>query len=275
MFVAGEHCDHETMEWIRECFKVPVLDNWWQTETGSAITATNVGMGNDLHPPPGVAGKPVPGWDVQVCRPDLSVCDDHELGNIVVKLPLPPACFMTLWNNDERFKELYFSKFSGYYDTADSGYRDEFGNIAIMARTDDVINVAGHRLSTGQLEEAILEHAAIAEAAVVGLPDKTKGHIPLGLVVLKSDEHWETEKLVKEIKQTVREFVGPVASFRDVVIVRKLPKTRSGKIARNTIAAMVSGKPYKIPVTIEDASVYPHLIQVLKESGYEPANPTA
>jgi len=273
MFVAGEHCDHETMEWIRERFNKPVLDNWWQTETGSAITSTCVGMGNDLYPPAGVAGKPVPGWNVQIVDQEMKKCEDYELGNIVVKLPLPPATFMTLWESEERFKEVYFEKFPGYYDTADSGYRDEFGNIAIMARTDDVINVAGHRLSTGQLEEAILEHDSIAESAVVGLPDKTKGHIPLGLAVLTTDYHPDPEQLKKEVKQVVRDSVGAIASLKDVIIVKKLPKTRSGKIARSTIAAMVSGKPYKIPVTIEDASVYPHLAEELRKAGHLPEVP--
>ncbi|ELU01504.1 hypothetical protein CAPTEDRAFT_173489 [Capitella teleta] len=268
MFVAGEHCDHETMEWIQAKFRTPVLDNWWQTETGSAISATCVGLGNDLFPTPGVAGKPVPGWNLQVVRKDLSDTDPGELGAIIAKLPLPPNCFSTLFQGEDRFKDLYFKTFPGYYDTMDSGFRDEDGNIAVMARSDDVINVAGHRLSTGQLEEAILEHDDIAECAVIGMPDKLKGQIPIGLIVLKIGVEKPYRQLVKEVISVVRQHVGPVASFKDSIVVKRLPKTRSGKIARSTIAAMVAGKPYKIPVTIEDASVYPEIEEAFRDSGY-------
>lgn len=273
LFVAGEHCDHETMEWIRNIIKVPILDNWWQTETGSAITATNVGLGNDLYPPPGVAGKPVPGWNLRVIRKDNTECSNYELGQIVAKLPLPPTCLSTLWESDDRFEELYFRKYPGYYDTMDSGYRDEHGNIAVMARSDDVINVAGHRLSTGQLEEAILEDDELAECAVVGTPDPVKGQVPLGLVVLKHGQTDNPEKIKDRVIKAVRDHVGPVAAFKTVVIVPGLPKTRSGKIARNTIAAMVSGKPFKIPVTIENPNVYLDMEKAFKEAGFNPTPP--
>jgi propionyl-CoA synthetase len=270
MFLAGEHCDHETLHWVRERFQVPCLDHWWQTETGSPITGTCVGLGNELYPDAGVAGKPVPGFNVQVIRNDMTECAPGELGNIVVKLPLPPANLSTLFRSDDLFKQTYFTKYPGYYDTMDAGFMTSQGDIAVMARSDDVINVAGHRLSTGALEEAILQHDDVAEAAVVGLPDKLKGHVPLGVCVIKSDvDIAAANQIIQEIIFKVREQVGPVASFKDVVIVPSLPKTRSGKIARNTIAAIAAGVPYKIPVTIEDASVYPQIEAAFRMAGYK------
>jgi propionyl-CoA synthetase len=260
IFLAGEHCDQETLHWARDRFQVPCLDHWWQTETGSPISGTCVGLGNELYPDSGVAGKPVPGFNVKVIRNDMTECQPGELGNIVVKLPLPPANFSTLYKAEERFKETYFNKYPGYYDTMDAGFITANGDVAVMARSDDVINVAGHRLSSGSLEEAVLEHDDIAEAAVVGLPDQLKGHVPVGFCVVKSDvDLSRSDEIAKEVIAKVREQVGPVACFKYVVIVPKLPKTRSGKIARNTLAAIVAGQPYKIPVTIEDATVYPEI----------------
>jgi len=257
MFLAGEHCDHETLHWVRERFQVPCLDHWWQTETGSPISGTCVGLGNELYPDSGIAGKPVPGFNVKVIRSDMTECAPGELGNIVVKLPLPPCNLSTLYKGDDNFKELYFSKFPGYYDTMDAGFLTDEGYVAVMARSDDVINVAGHRLSSGALEEAVMAHSDIAEAAVVGMPDELKGHVPVGFCVIKSDvDKSRGPEIASEIVAKVREQVGPVASFKDVVIIPRLPKTRSGKIARNTLAAIVANKPYKIPVTIEDPSVY-------------------
>ncbi|ESO97833.1 hypothetical protein LOTGIDRAFT_208987 [Lottia gigantea] len=185
LFVAGEHCDHETMEWTRKAFDCPVLDNWWQTETGCPMSATCVGLGMDSYPTPGVAGKPVPGWNIHVLRPDGTECNDNEFGQIAVKLPLPPAAFSTLYKSEDRFLNTYFKTIPGYYDTMDSGFRDEKGYIAVMARTDDVINVAGHRLSTGSLEEAILENKDIVETAVIGVKDELKGQVPVALCVIK------------------------------------------------------------------------------------------
>ncbi|KAK2189900.1 hypothetical protein NP493_94g02044 [Ridgeia piscesae] len=276
LFLAGEYCDHETMEYAETHFRVPCLDNWWQTETGSAITSTCVGLGTDLRPPPGVAGRSVPGWNVKVLSSeDKSEAEVETLGHIVVKLPLPPSAFSTLWNNEEGFKKLYFSTFPGYYDTMDAGFRDAQGNIAITARVDDVINVAGHRLSTGQLEEAMLEHGAVAEAAVIPIPDKLKGHVPLGFYVLKAGTFIDEDQLEREIVMAVREHVGPVASFRSAIAIRKLPKTRSGKVARRTMSSMITRTPYSIPVTIEDASVYAHLEEVLRQKGYDPLPPSS
>ncbi|KAI0227931.1 Acyl-CoA synthetase short-chain family member 3, mitochondrial, partial [Lamellibrachia satsuma] len=272
-FLAGEYCDHETMDYAEQHFRVPCLDNWWQTETGSAITSTCVGLGTDLDPP-GVLLEELYQGGMVLRSEDHSEADVEELGSIVVKLPLPPSAFSTLWNNEDGFKKLYFSTFPGYYDTMDAGFRDKQGNIAITARVDDVINVAGHRLSTGQLEEAMLEHGAVAEAAVIPVPDPLKGHVPLGFYVLKSGVSVDEEQLETEIVLAVREHVGPVASFRLAIAIKKLPKTRSGKVARKTMASMITRKPYNIPVTIEDASVYTHLEEVLRKKGYDPLPPS-
>lgn len=199
LFLAGERCDVETLEWAKKSFGVPILDHWWQTETGSPITSTCVGLGNSLTPPAGQAGKPVPGYDVRVIDDDMREVKSRTLGNIVVRLPLPPGAALSLWQNQDLFKELYFSKFSGYYDTMDAGFADEEGFIYIMSRSDDVINVAGHRLSAGALEEAILQHAAVGDCAVVALEDTLKGHVPFALCVLKKGVLENTEEIIKEI----------------------------------------------------------------------------
>ncbi|OWF53082.1 Acyl-CoA synthetase short-chain family member 3, mitochondrial [Mizuhopecten yessoensis] len=251
-------------------FNFPVLDNWWQAETGWAITSTNIGLGNRTNPPQGVTGMPVPGWNVKVIRQDGSKTDPMELGQIVVKLPLPPGSFSTLWKNEEKFEETYFKCIPGYYNTMDSGYRCEEGYISVLTRTDDVINVAGHRLSTGALEEAILESEDVVEAAVVGVPDDLKGQIPLGVCVMKHGVKKSEEEVIQGVVNKVRQLIGPVASFKQAVIVPRLPKTRAGKTARNTLAAIAAGKPYKIPVTIEDATVYPAIHKALTDAGFPP-----
>ncbi|KAL4225680.1 Acyl-CoA synthetase short-chain member 3 [Mactra antiquata] len=274
MFVAGEHCDRETMEWTKKVFDCPVLDNWWQTETGWAITSTCVGLGMNLYPTPGVTGKPVPGWNAKVLKSDMETeTADLELGQIVVKLPLPPGSFSTLWENDYRFENTYFDLKKNLYNTMDSGYRDKDGYIAVMSRSDDVINVAGHRLSSGAIEEAIIDSPYIAEAAVIGVPDELKGQVPLGLCVPKHGMGISEEEIKQNVIQCVRESIGPVASFKLAILVPKLPKTRSGKIARNTIAAMAAGKPFKMPVTIEDPSVYPAIKLALQAIGYAKDQP--
>eukprot|EP00079_Xenopus_tropicalis_P008506 XP_002931666.1 PREDICTED: acyl-CoA synthetase short-chain family member 3, mitochondrial isoform X1 [Xenopus tropicalis] len=264
LFVAGERCDVETLEWSRQIFKVPVLDHWWQTETGSPITATCIGLGNSLKPPAGQAGKPVPGYNVKILDNDMQEANPNTLGNIVVKLPLPPGAFATLWKNDAMFQDLYFTKFPGYYDTMDAGYKDEDGYIYVLSRVDDVINVAGHRLSAGAIEESVLLHKAVADCAVVGLEDPLKGHVPLALCVLRNGVDKTTEKIENEIVALVREHIGPVAAFRKVVIVKQLPKTRSGKIPRSTLSALVNGKSYKIGSTIEDPDVFKYVEDAVK-----------
>ncbi|XP_074395767.1 acyl-CoA synthetase short-chain family member 3, mitochondrial isoform X2 [Zonotrichia albicollis] len=266
MFVAGEHCDVDTLEWSKRVFKVPVLDHWWQTESGSAITASCIGLGNSTTPPPGQAGKPVPGYNVMILDENKKPVKAKTLGNIVVKLPLPPGAFSGLWENEETFQKLYFQKFPGYYDTMDAGYMDETGYLYVLSRADDVINVAGHRISAGAIEECILFHPAVADCAVVGQEDPLKGHVPFALCVLKQGVKTEESKILKEIVERVRTNIGPVAAFQKGMFVTQLPKTRSGKIPRSALSALVSGKPYKITPTIEDASVFKYIEELLKKN---------
>ncbi|XP_004384694.1 acyl-CoA synthetase short-chain family member 3, mitochondrial [Trichechus manatus latirostris] len=266
LFVAGERCDVETLEWSKEVFRVPVLDHWWQTETGSPITASCVGLGSSKTPPPGQAGKSVPGYNVMVLDDNMQKLKARSLGNIVVKLPLPPGAFSGLWKNQEAFKHLYFTKFPGYYDTMDAGYMDEEGYVYVMSRVDDVINVAGHRISAGALEESILSHGTVADCAVVGKEDPLKGHVPLALCVLKKDINTTEEQVLEEIVKHVRESIGPVAAFRNAVFVKQLPKTRSGKIPRSTLSALVNGKPYQISPAIEEPNIFEHIEDMLKQA---------
>ncbi|XP_044535112.1 acyl-CoA synthetase short-chain family member 3, mitochondrial [Gracilinanus agilis] len=266
LFVAGEHCDVETLEWSKRVFRVPVLDHWWQTETGSPITASCLGLGNSKTPPPGQAGKSVPGYNVMILDDNKQKLKARTLGNIVVKLPLPPGAFSGLWKNQEAFKHLYFEKFPGYYDTMDAGYMDEDGYLYVMSRVDDVINVAGHRISAGAIEESVLSHGSVADCAVVGKEDALKGHVPLALCVLRTGINAPEEKVLEEIVKHVRENIGPVAAFRHAVFVKQLPKTRSGKIPRSALCALVNGKPYKITPTIEDPGAFHHIEEVLKRT---------
>uniref|UniRef100_A0A8C2H3B8 Acyl-CoA synthetase short-chain family member 3, mitochondrial n=1 Tax=Cyprinus carpio TaxID=7962 RepID=A0A8C2H3B8_CYPCA len=256
LFVAGERCDIETLQWAKKSFGVPVLDHWWQTESGSSITASCVGLGCSLTPPAGTAGKAVPGYNV--IDDEMQQVKPRTLGNIVVKLPLPPGAALSLWQNQTLFKELYFTKFPGYYDTMDAGFVDEKDFLYIMSRSDDVINVAGHRLSTGALEESVLLHPAVVDCAVVGQEDPLKGHVPLALCVLRNGE----DEMVKLVRNTI----GPVAAFKKVVFVKALPKTRSGKIPRSSLANLVNHKPYKISPTIEDPEVFKDIEKVLRET---------
>jgi len=231
LFLAGERCDPDTLEWAQEQLKVPVIDHWWQTETGWAIAANCTGIENL----PIKAGSPtcaVPGYDVQVLDDEGNEVERGEMGNICIKLPLPPGCLATLWQNQEGYRRSYLDTFEGYYLSGDAGYQDEDGYLWIMSRTDDVINVAGHRLSTGGMEEVLASHADVAECAVIGVADALKGQLPFGLVVLKAGVEREQEELVKEMVQLVRNKIGPVAAFKLVTIVERLPKTRSGKILR-------------------------------------------
>ncbi|XP_026765770.2 acyl-CoA synthetase short-chain family member 3, mitochondrial isoform X1 [Pangasianodon hypophthalmus] len=272
LFVAGERCDMETLQWAKKSFGVPVLDHWWQTESGSAITASCVGLGNSLSPPAGTAGKPVPGYNVTVIDDEMQQVKPRMLGNIVVKLPLPPGAALSLWQNDELFKQIYYTKFPGYYDTMDAGYVDEEGFVYIMSRSDDVINVAGHRLSTGALEECLLQHPGVVDCAVLGLEDSLKGHVPLALCVLQHDFEKNKAVVVKELVSLVRENIGPVAAFRKVLFIRTLPKTRSGKIPRSSLASLINAKPYKISPTIEDPGVFKTIEKVVREHLKEPGS---
>ncbi|XP_033103657.1 acyl-CoA synthetase short-chain family member 3, mitochondrial-like [Anneissia japonica] len=267
LFVAGEHLDLECFHWCKQHFQAPVLDNWWQTETSWAITAHHVGLGNNLSPPHGSTGKPVPGWNVKILGSDGEVLKPDELGTIAVKLPLPPGAFSTLWEADDRFKDLYFKKFPGYYNTMDAGSYDSDGYVYVKSRADDVINVAGHRIASSAIEEAIMLQGDVVECAAIGLKDALKGHVPVGLCILKKDVDKTDKQIISEIVSTVREAIGPVAAFKKAVIVNKLPKTRAGKISRQTVASMANGEPFKIPATTEDFTAYDMVKAALQAEG--------
>eukprot|EP00095_Tigriopus_kingsejongensis_P003684 snap_masked-scaffold11_size778918-processed-gene-6.8 protein:Tk03684 transcript:snap_masked-scaffold11_size778918-processed-gene-6.8-mRNA-1 annotation:"hypothetical protein DAPPUDRAFT_303190" len=267
LFLAGEHCDHETRMWSAQSFETPVLDHWWQTETAHAITASCVGLGNSLYPPKDVTGLPVPGFNVKILDKNGDICEPGELGRIVCQLPLAPGTFSTLYNGDEKFEETYFSTYPGYYDTMDAGMQDEHGYVMVLARDDDVINVAGHRLSTSALEEAIEEHSDVEEALVIGVPDSLKGQVPLALFIMRNECTKTPEEISRDIVQLVRQSIGPVAAFKLSASVAAFPRTRSGKTARKSIADLAQGKHVKIPPTIEDSAVYEPILNTLQRLG--------
>ncbi|XP_017793400.1 PREDICTED: acyl-CoA synthetase short-chain family member 3, mitochondrial [Habropoda laboriosa] len=268
VFVAGEFCDNETKIWAEKAFKVPVLNNWWQSETGYPITALCLGYGHNPRLPKYSTGFSIPGYNIDILRDDGSKAEAHELGRIAIKLPLPPGCMSTLYQADERFKEVYFSTYSGYYDTMDVGYKDDFGYVYVMARDDDVINVAGHRLSTSALEDVVMTHPDVVDVAVVGVPDPIKGEVPLCLYIMKQETMKNEEQINEELVARVRSLIGPIAYFRIAAAVRALPRTRSGKIVRKSIANLACSKLVKIPSTIEDVSVYREIKEVLQKLGY-------
>ena len=267
LFLAGERCDPDTLLWAEKQLGVPVIDHWWQTETGWPIGANCVGLGM-LPVKPGSCTKQVPGYDVRVLGEDGKERPPGQIGSIVVKLPLPPGCLPTLWNNDEGYRNSYLAAFPGYYLTADAGYKDEDGYLSVMTRTDDIINVAGHRLSTGALEEVLASHPDVAECAVLGVADEIKGEIPLGLLVLKAGVQRSDSEIVAESVQMVRERIGPIASFRVATIVKRLPKTRSGKILRGTIKSIADGVEYRVPPTIDDPVILDEITADLSVLGY-------
>ncbi|MFC4057606.1 propionyl-CoA synthetase [Planomonospora corallina] len=254
LFLAGERLDPDTYHWAAEKLGVPVIDNWWQTETGWPVAANLRGL-EPMPVKPGSPTVPVPGYDVRVLRPDGSECGPGEEGAICIRLPLPPGAFPTLWQDDERYVKSYLSAFPGHYLTGDGGYRDEDGYLYVMGRTDDVINVAGHRLSTGAMEAVLAAHPAVAECAVIGVADELKGQVPRGFVVLKSGVEADPEALRAELVRAVRDQVGAVAALKQVDVVPALPKTRSGKILRKTMRGMAEGADEPVPSTIEDPAV--------------------
>ncbi|WFN91956.1 propionyl-CoA synthetase [Gordonia sihwensis] len=262
LFAAGERLDPDTFEWASEKLGVPVVDHWWQTETGWAIVANLRGL-EPMPLKPGTATVPVPGYDVQVVDADGRRLGPNAEGNIVVKLPMPPGTLAGLWGDEERFRSSYLKAFPGYYLTGDSGYIDENGYVYVLGRSDDVINVAGHRLSTGSIEAVVAAHPAVAECAVVGIHDDLKGQRPSGYVVLKAGADIDEDRLRAELVQMVRDEIGAVATFRDVTVVQALPKTRSGKILRKTMRQIVDGEEYAVPSTIEDLSVLEALVDQL------------
>jgi len=271
LFLAGERCDPDTLHWAESRLQVPVIDHWWQTETGWPICANCLGI-EPLTVKAGSPSKPVPGWDVRVVDAENRETKCGEIGALVIKLPLPPGTFPTLWNADERFLTSYLSQFPGYYATADAGFMDDDGYVYVMARTDDIINVAGHRLSTGAMEEVLASHPDVAECAVIGVHNELKGQVPVGFLVLKKGVGRDREEIVSDVVQMVRQRIGPVAAFKTALVVPALPKTRSGKVLRGTMQKIADAQDYKIPATIDDSTVLTGIAEVLRGVGYGKKN---
>ena len=267
LFLAGERCDPDTLAWAEDKLKVPVIDHWWQTETGWPIAANCLGI-ERLPIKAGSPTRAVPGWDVRALASDGSEMAAGDIGAIVCKLPLPPGSLPTLWNAEQRYLESYLSAFPGYYETGDAGYLDEDGYVYVMARTDDIINVAGHRLSTGAMEEVLAAHPDVAECAVIGVADSLKGQLPLGFLVLKVGAERPNDEIVRDVVKMVRERIGPVAAFKQATVVQRLPKTRSGKILRGTMQKIADCEAYKAPATIDDPAILGEIEAALKSIGY-------
>jgi propionyl-CoA synthetase len=266
LFLAGERADPDTVAWAETVLGVPVVDHWWQTETGWGIVGNPVGLGL-LPIKHGSPTVPMPGYDVQIVDEAAKPVPNGQMGSIVIKLPLPPGCLPTLWQNDGRMKESYLEEFPGFYKTADAGFKDSDGYLFIMGRTDDIINVAGHRLSTGGMEEVLASHPAVAECAVIGIKDELKGEQPCGFVVLKSGVTKSPLDIEKEIVALVREKIGPVAAFKVAITVNRLPKTRSGKILRGTMKKIADGDAWTTPATIDDPAILDEIAAALKTKG--------
>jgi len=267
LFLAGERSDPDTLKWAETNLKVPVIDHWWQTETGWAIAANCMG----IEPLPVKHGSPtqaVPGWNLQVLDDGCNPVPDGDIGTLAVKLPLPPGTLPTLWQNDERFISAYLDEFPGFFTTSDAGYIDEDGYVYVMARTDDIINVAGHRLSTGAMEEVLADHPEVAECAVLGVADQLKGQLPVGFLVLKAGASQDHGQIVKEVISSVRERIGPVAAFKTATVVDRLPKTRSGKILRGTIQKIADNEAWNMPATIDDPDILGEMEAALEQLGY-------
>ena len=267
LFLAGERCDPDTLNWAGQQLGIPVIDHWWQTETGWAVAANCVGLGT-LPVKPGSAAKPVPGYDVRVLGDDGRDVAPGDIGTIVLTLPLPPGSLPTLWRNDAGYQSSYLSQYPGFYLTGDAGFKDADGYVFIMSRVDDIINVAGHRLSTGGMEEVLAAHPDVAESTVVGVADPIKGEIPVGFVVTKAGVDREASTIVAELVERVRETIGPVAAFKTATVVARLPKTRSGKILRGTIKKIADGQEYEMPATIDDPVILDEITEALHGLGY-------
>ena len=267
LFLAGERLDPDTLNWAQSNLGVPVIDHWWQTETGWAICANCLGL-HHFKVKQGSPTKAAPGWNVQVVDPENKVVAPGEIGALVVKLPLPPGTLPTLWHNDDGYIKSYLEEFPGYYKTADAGFIDDDGYVFVMTRTDDIINVAGHRLSTGAMEEVLADHPEVAECAVLGVADALKGQVPIGFVVLNAGVTRDHNDIIKEVVQMVRDRIGPVASFKTATVVQRLPKTRSGKILRGTIQKIADNKEYKVPATIDDPIILEEMEKALNSIGY-------
>jgi propionyl-CoA synthetase len=270
LFLAGERLDPDTLHWAEKHLGIPVIDHWWQTETGWAICANPMGI-HHFPVKEGSPTKPAPGWNVQVVDADSQPVEAGQIGALVVKLPLPPGSLPTLWKKDERYISSYLEEFPGYYKTADAGFIDADGYVFVMSRTDDIINVAGHRLSTGAMEEVLADHPDVAECAVLGVEDELKGQVPVGFLVLNAGVERDPEEIIKEVVQSVRGRIGPVASFKTATVVKRLPKTRSGKILRGTIQKIADNKEYKVPATIDDPTILGEMEEALVGIGYAKA----
>lgn len=267
LFLAGERCDPDTLHWAEEKLGVPVIDHWWQTESGWPMVTNPVGI--EVFPvKAGSPTLPVPGYDIRVLDDEGNECEPGQVGAIVVRLPLPPGALLTLWDADERFLDAYMEQYPGYYVSADAGYMDEDGYVYIMSRMDDIINVAGHRLSTGAIEEVLADHPDVAECAVVGVSDELKGQLPLGFVVLQAGADRDPAEVESELIALVRKRIGPVVSFKTAVVVKRLPKTRSGKTLRSTMRQIADGEEWKTPATIEDPTVLDEIAESLLAIGY-------
>ena len=266
LFLAGERADPDTVAWAERILGVPIVDHWWQTETGWCIVGNPVGLGA-LPIKHGSPTVPMPGYDVRIVDEAAKPVEDGKMGSIVVKLPLPPGCLPTLWQNDERMADSYLAEFPGYYKTADAGYKDHDGYLYIMGRTDDIINVAGHRLSTGGMEEVLSSHSDVAECAVIGIKDDLKGEAPCGFIVLKAGVTKAHEQIEKEIVQLVRDKIGPVAAFKLAITIDRLPKTRSGKILRGTMKKIADHDEWSMPATIDDPAILDEIAGALKVKG--------
>ena len=267
LFLAGERCDPDTLAWAKEKLDVPVIDHWWQTETGWSIAANCMGI-EPLPVKPGSPTRPVPGWDLQVLDAEGQRVEAGTIGALAAKLPLPPGTLPGLWNAEQRFRASYLETFPGYYETGDAGYIDEEGYVFVMARTDDIINVAGHRLSTGAMEEVLAAHSDVAECAVIGVHDRLKGQLPVGFLVLKTGAERSDDAVVSEVVTMVRQQIGPVAAFKQATVVKRLPKTRSGKILRATMRKIADGEDYKVPATIDDPLILDEISDSLAHIGY-------
>ncbi len=266
LFLAGERADPDTVQWAERILGVPVIDHWWQTETGWCIAGNPVGLGA-LPVKYGSATVPMPGYDVRIVDEGCRELPNGTMGSIVIRLPLPPSCLPTLWRQDGRMKESYLSEFPGYYKTSDAGYKDADGYVFVMGRTDDIINVAGHRLSTGGMEEVLASHPDVAECAVIGVNDALKGEVPVGFVVLKSGVTRSPADIENDVVKLVRDRIGPVASFRTALAVARLPKTRSGKILRGTMKKIADHAEWSMPATVDDPMIFEEIGDALKSKG--------
>jgi propionyl-CoA synthetase len=270
LFLAGERLDPDTLHWAEDKLKVPVIDHWWQTETGWSVAANCMGL-HAFEVKPGSPTKAVPGWDVSVVNDEGEPMPAGEIGSIVIKLPMPPGVMATLWQKDDLFVEKYMVEFPGYYSTADAGMIDEDGYVSIMSRTDDIINVAGHRLSTGGMEEVLSDHPDVAECAVIGVEDQLKGQMPVGFLVVNAGTAKGSDEIIAETVQMVRDRIGAVAAYRTAVVVERLPKTRSGKILRGTMQKIADCQDYKMPATIDDPVILDEIDDALQSIGYSKA----